>query len=380
MRFDASPLALAQPGCRWPSSPLPKVLVVTLSKSHTQVVPQGLLLLAFAPLLQAAQIQQPSGLQDVINWQDGILTDGVGPYDATEQPFSLRFWIGHGLRRAQINIDTRERRFNEELGADQDYPSAIRDLELDELSSEPAEHRLFVLTGLQLNATPTDARIQYLGVATPSAPDVLSETFVSPPAGSSFEYDISSIEVIPQHKLLLAIGNAVDVQNPANNQLLLVLYRYGALPGGGEGLVQLQALERPPLALRPIGTATSRTLIRLVDGEAYEIGGDLIAFVRGPMGVPPKGNPRGVAAVKIDPSPASGGSYLTWYEYTTQALSTTAPPHVVFDPAWDVTIGAQAQTPVPSPDRLGVNGVDLVQVQSGSTQTSLLYMACNEFN
>lgn len=53
---------------------------------------------------------------------------------------------------------------------------------------------------------------------------------------------------------------------------------------------------------------------------------------------------------------------------------------MVFDPAWDVAIGAQAQTPLPSPELLGVNGVDLVQVGAGSTQTSLLYLSCNRFN
>lgn len=270
-----------------------------------------LLCLGANSLLHASPPQQPSELQDVVNWEDGILLDGVGPYNATFNPGTLRFWIGHGLRRAQIKIDTRERRFNEELGDDQDYPSAIRDLELDELSTVPADHRLFVLTGLQLKATPTDARIQYLRVENPSAPTAFPDTFVSPPPGSPFEYDISAIEVIPEHKLLLAIGNAVDVQNPLNNKLLLVLYRYGPLPGGGEGLVQLQALERAPLPLRPIGAATNRILIRLIDGEAYEIGGDLIAFVRGPMGGQSKGNPRGLAAVKIDPSPAAGGSHLT---------------------------------------------------------------------
>jgi hypothetical protein len=360
------------------------VLAVLLSKIVPQAASLGILLFAPGPLLHAAQVQQPSDLQDVINWKDGILTDGVGPYKATEDPFLLRFWIGHGLRRAQIKIDTRERRFNEELGEDQDYPSAIRDLELDEMSANQLDHRLFVLTGLQLKATPTDARIQYLSVETPSTPGPLSETLVSPPPGSPFKYDISSIEVIPEHKLLLAIGNAVDPQNPLNNKLLLVLYRYGPLTGGGEGLVQLKALERDPLPLRPIGDTTNRVLIRLIDGEAYEIGGEVIAFVRGPMGGLAKGNPQGIAAVKIEPNPAVGGNYLEWYEFSQAALQDPLLPSVVFDPAWDLALGPQSQSFAPSdpppPVDLAVTSVDLVKQEAAIEPLSLLYMSCKKFN
>jgi hypothetical protein len=120
----------------------------------------GFFLGSCPPVLHASTLQQPSALQDVINWEDGLLADGAGPYNATVNPGSLRFWIGHGLRRAQINIGSRQRLFDEEAGDDQDYPSAIRDLELDESSSDEADHRLFVLTGLRLKADPTDARIQ----------------------------------------------------------------------------------------------------------------------------------------------------------------------------------------------------------------------------
>jgi hypothetical protein len=351
-------------------------------------LPVGFFLGFCPPVLNASALQQPSALQDVINWEDGILADGVGPYNATSNPDLLRYWIGHGLRRAQIDIDARERRFNEELGEDQDYPSAIRDLELDELSANQLDHRLFVLTGLQLKATPTDARIQYLSVETPSTPGPLSETLVSPPLGSAFKYDISSIEVIPEHKLLLAIGNAVDPQNPLNNKLLLVLYRYGPLTGGGgEGLVQLQALEKAPLALRDLvidETPENRRLLRLIDGEAYEIGGEVIAFVRGPMGGLAKGNPQGIAAVKIEPNPAVGGNYLEWYEFSQAALQNPLLPSVVFDPAWDLALGPQSQSFAPSdpppPVDLAVTSVDLVKQEAAIEPLSLLYMSCKKFN
>jgi hypothetical protein len=255
-------------------------------------------------------------------------------------------------------------------------------LELDELSSSPLDHRLFVLTGLQTKATPTEARIQYLRVDTPSAPTELPETFVSPPPGSQFKYDISAIEVIPEHKLLLAIGNAVDPQNPLNNKLLLVLYRYGPIAGGGEGLVQLQALERDPLPLRSAAGIDGRVLVRLIDGEAYEIGGDLIAFVRGPMAQPATKGPWGIAAVKIDPNPPGGGSHLDWYEFSTAALTNLSLPSVVFDPFWDLKAGPQSmgQTANPPAGDLAVTSMDLVQQQTGTETISLLYLSCKDFN
>jgi hypothetical protein len=170
-----------------------------------------------------------------------------------------------------------------------------------------------------------------------------------------------------------------------NNKLLLVLYRYGALPGGGEGLVQLQALEKDPLALRDLvidQNPDNRKLLRLLDGEAYEIGGDLIGFIRGPMGVPPKGNPWGVAAVKINPNPPVGGSYLDWYEFSASALANNTLPSVVFDPAWDLAHGPQSPGPstAPPPGDLAVTAMDLVKQEAAIEPISLLYMSCKKFN
>ena len=92
-------------------------------------------ILAIGVLLLGSFVRQASAqtpLQVLVDWKDGPLLDGVGPADASTTPGSLRFWMGHGLRRGQINIANRTREFLEELGQAGDYPTAILELEFDE--------------------------------------------------------------------------------------------------------------------------------------------------------------------------------------------------------------------------------------------------------
>jgi len=168
----------------------------------------ALLLLAAKPLASA---QTP--LQPLVDWKDGPLLDGVGPADASSNPNDLRFWMGHGLRRGQINIGNRERRFTEELGQAGEYPAAILEMEFDEGGAGQLDDRLFVLSRLETKSTTKrKARIQMLEALVPAnpqeihAPDI--EEDLAPGQAPQYDYDIGAIELIPQYDLLLAVGNA----------------------------------------------------------------------------------------------------------------------------------------------------------------------------
>ena len=204
-------------------------------------------ILAIGVLLLGSFVRQASAqtpLQVLVDWKDGPLLDGVGPADASTNPGSLRFWMGHGLRRGQINIGDRTRQFDEELvGAAGNYPTAILELEFDEGVAGQADDRLFVLSRLETKSMPKRvARVQMLSVDPPTDPlqldtiDLVQEV----PAGQSaaYDYDIVALDLIPEQNLLLAVGRALPlpVDPPAvtpPTQLLLMLLRHGPLTSGG---------------------------------------------------------------------------------------------------------------------------------------------------
>lgn len=349
----------------------------------------ALLLLAAKPLASA---QTP--LQPLVDWKDGPLLDGVGPADASSNPNDLRFWMGHGLRRGQINIGNRERRFTEELGQAGEYPAAILEMEFDEGGDEQLDDRLFVLSRLETKSTTKrKARIQMLQTLNPSnpvqlvAPDV--EEDLAPGQTPQYDYDIGAIELIPQDDLLLAVGNAQPLEGTSGGpQLLLILYSYGGLTG----LVKLGELRTDPLPVREIDVGQARKLWRLLDAEVTELGTQpntqLLAFARGPMAEGKKFTPYGLAVAKLNPNAVAPAPVIEWIP---QGLSPADPVHA-FDPHYDVKLGFQAGCggAIPDPTDLlaeqaaaaliSVNHIDFAKVASGPNAGHYLYAACNRFN
>ena len=230
----------------------------------------------------ARQITAQTPLQALVDGKDGPLLDGIGPADASSNPNDLRFWMGHGLRRGQINIGSRERRFNEELGQAGDYPTAILELEFDEGGAGQADDRLFVLSRLETKSTPKRvARIQMLSVDPPTDPlqldtiDLVQEV----PAGQSaaYDYDIVALDLIPEQNLLLAVGRALPlpVDPPAvtpPTQLLLMLLRHGPLTSGGpDELIKIGELRSDYLPLKAVDGVGGRSLLGLFDAEVLPV-------------------------------------------------------------------------------------------------------------
>ncbi len=150
------------------------------------------------------------------------------------------------------------------------------------------------------------------------------------------------MELIPEQDLILVTGNADPVPpNTAGltSKLLLILLRHGPVtPGGPDGLVKLAERLEDPLPLKPVDGVSGRSLLRLFDAEATEIGSDLIAFVRGPMGVLGKGVPWGIAAARLRPDAPQGTPKIEWFQ---QGLGANDPLYV-YDPYWDIRHGAQS--------------------------------------
>jgi hypothetical protein len=359
------------------------------------------LLLALAGLMLAAPARLQTSqnpLEVLVDWGDGPLQDGVGPADASENPALLRFWMGHGLRRGHINIETRERVFDEELvpQGGGTYPSSILELEFDEGGDGQADDRLFVLSRLETNSTPiTKARIQMLRVLDPTSPIEIVAPFVeevpAPGQPVQYDYDITALELVPEDKLLLAVGRALPKQGTTGltNQLLLILYRYGSLtPGGPKELIKLGELRTDPLPVREIDAGQPRKLWRLLDAEVTKVGSQLLAFARGPMGETSKFTPWGLAAAKLNPNAVAPAPVIEWIP---QGLSPGDPVHI-FDPHYDVKVGFQSTCggAIPGPTspeneqlagtRISVNHIDFAKVTTGPAPGHYLYAACNRFN
>jgi hypothetical protein len=195
------------------------------------------------------------------------------------------------------------------------------------------------------------------------------------------------LELIPEQDLILVTGNADPVPpNTAGltSKLLLILLRHGPVtPGGPDGLVKLAERLEDPLPLKPVDGVSGRSLLRLFDAEATEIGSDLIAFVRGPMGVPGKGVPWGIAAARLRPDAPEGIPKIEWFQ---QGLGANDPLYV-YDPYWDIRHGAQSSCASQLPSNqvvaaplIRVNHFDFAQVAAGPGAGKYLYAACNSFN
>jgi hypothetical protein len=357
-----------------------------------------LLTLAIGGLLLVSPTRHVSAqtpLQALVDWKDGPLLDGVGPVDASTNPSSLRFWMGHGLRRGHINIESRQRLFDEELvGAAGDYPTAILEMEFDEGGPGQADDRLFVLSRREGKSTPVrKPRIQMLEALDPASPQQIDAPYVeedlAPGQTPQYDYDIGAIELIPQYDLLLAVGNAVPLSGtPGGPKLLMILYSYSGLGG----LIKLGELRTDPLPVREIDVGEPRKLWRLLDAEVTEAGTQpntqLLAFARGPMGETAKFTPYGLAVAKLNPNAVSPTPVIEWIP---QGLLPGDPVHV-FDPHYDVKLGFQETCggSIPGPTdplseqlagtQISVNHIDFAKVTTGSAPGHYLYAACNSFN
>jgi hypothetical protein len=193
-----------------------------------------------------ASAQSP--LTALVDWKDGRVADGVGPADATADALAKRFWIGQGLRRAQIRIGDRERLFDEELEApDQNYQTSILDMELDESSASAADHRLFVLTGWN-SKSGQSARLQVLSVEFPEALEEVAHVEFGGLAPEGPFYDMCEVALIEEEQLVVIVGSL----SPLDNRMVLQLYSYapgaasleGELPLVSEVLQALQSNQR----------------------------------------------------------------------------------------------------------------------------------------
>jgi hypothetical protein len=207
-----------------------------------QLFPLAALPLALSLPVAPGSAAAQSPLTARVDWKDGRVADGVGPADATVQPEDERFWIGQGPRRAQIEIGSRIRRFDEELGSDQNYVTAIVDLVLDESSPAALDHRLFVLTAAQSTkvSMPEPGQLQMLNVEFPDAPNEVAALEVDPNPMDEFHYSIQAIDLVEDEKLVVAGGFRINPNVQFSDQLVVQLYRYGPqVPNGPDTLVRI---------------------------------------------------------------------------------------------------------------------------------------------
>jgi hypothetical protein len=342
-------------------------------------VPSTALFFLLAPLAVAAP-QSP--LTALVDWKDGRVADGVGPASAVEAPQEERFWIGQGLRRAQIEIGSRERRFEEELGPDQNYQTSIVDMELDESSVSTEDHRLFVLTSFQSKLPNQPAVLQMLGVETPSAPfefDAVDIDHTPPlPADPDYTYEPTAIDVYEEEQLVLVVGRAIEIATDpteAEEFLLLLLYRYG--PYGPNGAEVLDLLLESRVEQIPLldCDGTGRNLFRPQGVTMHRIGDDLVAFLRvGILGAK-KPAPGAIALFLVDADAPVAADRLQLLEGTDH----------IFDPVHYALCSGEPVPPVPpnttlTGEDLSVNDFDFVVDETGPEPVHLLYLACGRYH
>jgi hypothetical protein len=332
---------------------------------------QAQFLLSLSALTGVAPAQSP--LIALVDWKDGRVADGVGPASAVDEPDLERFWIGQGLRRAQIRIEDRARLFDEEGGSDQNYQTSIVDLELDESSASSLDHRLFVLTGWTPKSG-APARLQVLRIIDPSQPEEIEHVDFDATSPDGSSYDIKDIALIEDEQLVVAVGS----KSSPDNRMVLQLYRYAPGAANLEGELPLVAeILRAPIPLQNCGDLGPRVLALPRAVHLHQIDGQWFAFVIGATTAPQKPGPGGVTVCRIDPAAAAPDPVLTWYTSTTH----------VFDPVYETFCGslepcyqeALSQEFTVTLQDVGVNHLDIVELP-GSPATHLAYLAGNAFS
>ncbi len=319
-----------------------------------------------APLATPASVAAQSPLHPLINLGDGIARASAVTQNSTEAPDEKRFWVGQGVRRAQIQIDNRERNFSEEL-VGQDYSSEIIDLEFDELSPVTDDHRLFVLTAYQ-QRTGVPGKLQYLNVSSPGAPFEVALVELTDPSTTPRPYDIVSICVVPEEQLLLAGGTLKSISPLTKDEPILMLFRYGQpSPTEPDQLVKI-AEARPGLVPLPCGGGSFHNVRGVLGVFAHRVADDLLAFPTIAVDGHNNPMPRGVGLVRIDADAPLEADRLVWM---------TDPQHAI-DPAGAeyLQLCTGSANP-PSNDAISVRWLDFVDtVNAEEEPQTLLYLAC----